>query len=107
MTGILIGNVQSINVFNVTLSPVSVAATTTAEQTVSVPGIQVGDYVSIRKPTVQAGLNLSAAARVVSNGTLGLTFTNTSGAPIVPTAGESYMILIFRPQIPGSTNPFF
>ena len=106
MTGILIGNIQSINIVNVPLTPVSIAATTTVEQNFNIPFIQVGDYVSIRKPTSQAGLTVSAAVRVVSNGVVALSYTNSSGSPIVPTA-ESYMILMYRPQIVGNLTPYF
>ena len=69
----------------------SVAASTTAEQTVTVPGLAVGDFVYVTKPTVQAGLGI-VGARVVSANTLGILFGNPSIGAIVPTASEIYLV---------------
>ncbi|MFC4275567.1 hypothetical protein [Achromobacter aloeverae] len=75
----------------VTLSPASVAANTTAEQTFTVPGLAVGDAVWVNKPTLQAGLGI-AGARVSAANTLAITFINATASPIVPTASEAYRI---------------
>lgn len=80
-----------------TLSPAAVPAGTIAEQTFPVPGLAAGDIViSINKPSAQAGLAV-AGWRVSATGALGLTFANASVAPITPTAGETYQVLIWRP----------
>ena len=70
----------------------SVAASTTAEQSVTIPGLAVGDFVYVTKPTVQAGLGI-VGARVVSANTLGILFGNPSIGAIVPTASEIYLVL--------------
>jgi hypothetical protein len=90
------GNAQQIALLSVTLSPAQVAANTTAEQTFTVNGLLVGDFVEVNKPTSQAGLGL-ANFRVSAANTLAITFSNNTGAGITPTASESYQILVVRP----------
>lgn len=74
-----------------TISPASVAANTTAEQTFTVTGLAVGDVVFVNKPTSQAGLGI-AGVRVSAANTLAINFVNATASPIVPTAGEVYQI---------------
>lgn len=95
------------NVFDVwigpVLSPVSVAANTTAEQTFTVTGLIVGDIAQVTKPTAQAGLGI-VGSRVSAAGTLAITFSNNTASPIVPTASEAYLVNITRllPQYVGA-----
>jgi hypothetical protein len=80
----------------VTLSPASVAAATTVEQTFTVTGVQPGMVVSVTKPTVQAGL-LVTGARVVGVNQVGVTFMNVTAATVItPTAAESYLFFAAR-----------
>lgn len=95
MAGVLHGNSFASGVITLALSPASVAAATTAEQLFPVVGLQVGDFVSVNKPTAQAGLGI-AGMRVAANGSLGISFVNPTAAAIVPTAGESYLIRYIR-----------
>ena len=74
-----------------TLSPASVAANNTAEQTFTVTGLAVGDVVFVNKPTSQAGLGI-AGVRVSAANTLAITFINATASPIVPTASEVYQV---------------
>lgn len=74
-----------------TLSPASVAANTTAEQTFTVAGLKVGDVVFVNKPTSQAGLGI-AGVRVSATDTLAINFVNATASPIVPTASEKYQV---------------
>lgn len=74
------------------LSPASVAANTTAEQTFTVSGVQVGDFVDVNKPTAQAGLGI-VGARVSAANTLAITFSNNTASPITPTAAETYIVV--------------
>ena len=97
MSGIIMGNVAALGVVSVTLSPAQVAANTTAEQTFTVPGLKVGDFVDVNKPTAQAGLGL-AAVRVSAANTLAITFSNNTASPITPTASEVYSVLYARPD---------
>jgi hypothetical protein len=91
------GNIAFAGIYQVTASAASVAATTTIEQSLSLPGVQPADLVLITKGTAQAGLSLGSA-RVSSAGTLGVTFVNTTAAPIVPIVGDSYTVIVFRPE---------
>lgn len=90
------GNISLSMLLGVTLSPVSVAAATTVQQTFTVFGLQPGDVVTVVKPTTQAGLGVSAA-RVTASNTLGIEFINSTASPIVPTASEVYLVEVNRP----------
>lgn len=78
-------------VLNATLSPAAVAANTTAEQTFTVFGVQVGDVVYVNKPTAQAGIGI-VGARVSAANTLAITFSNNTAGSITPTASEKYLV---------------
>ncbi len=92
MAGIITGNVQSMGVASLTLSPASVAANTTAEQTFTFPGLLASDVISgVSKPSAQAGLGI-VGYRVSAANTVAITFSNNTGSPIVPTASEVYLI---------------
>lgn len=95
-----VGNLWKVGVFNITLSPVSVAANTSAEQTFSSTGIGLlsTDLVVVQKPTAQAGLGIVGARPTSTADQLAITFGNFTGSPIVPTASESYTILVMRVQ---------
>jgi hypothetical protein len=96
MAGIITGNVQSLSVVSATLSPVIVAANTTAEQTFTVPGVLASDMlVEVNKPTAQAGLGI-AGVRVSAANTIAITFSNNTAAGITPTASEVYLLLLAR-----------
>lgn len=95
MSGIIMGNVAAMGVISVALSPAQVAANTTAEQTFTVPGLKVGDFVDINKPSAQAGLGI-AAVRVSAANTLAVSFSNNTASPITPTAAETYLVLYTR-----------
>ena len=83
---------------SVTLTPVSVAANTTAEQTFTVAGLTSGQPVIVN-PTSNvsqlAGVGI-AGARVSATNTLALTFINATSAAITPRRS--------RPRWPSSTR---
>lgn len=89
------GNVQNEWVLAVTLSPVAVANATSAEQTFTLTGANLGDMVTVSKPTAQAGLGI-VNSRVSAAGVLAITFMNTTAATITPTASEVYLINVAR-----------
>lgn len=97
-TGLQVGSgnvtLTKIKKYTPSLSPVSVAANTAAEQTFSVPGLLTTDVITVIKPTAQAGLGI-VGARVSAADTLAITFSNNTAAPIVPTATETYLVLAF------------
>ena len=75
------------------LAPSSVAADTSAEQTFTVAGLLTTDVVSVSGPST-AGIGI-AGARVSAANTLAITFTNSTAAAVVPTAG-TYQIGLIR-----------
>jgi hypothetical protein len=91
----VLGNLVTQSVISVTLSPALIAANTSAEQTFTVNGLRVGDWVCINKPTAQAGLGLDGA-RVSAANTLAITFGNYTAAGITPTAAQVYLVLVAR-----------
>ncbi len=98
------GNIQGSWLLGVALSPVGIVLNTTAEQTFTVNGLLVGDFVNVTKPTTQAGLGI-VNARVSAANTLAITFANTTGSTITPTAAEVYLIAVDRPtSTPLPTN---
>lgn len=90
------GNASLTALLSVTLSPAAVSANTTAEQTFTVAGLQVGDFVEANKPTTQAGLGI-ANVRVSAANTLAIAFSNNTAGSITPTASEAYQVMVIRP----------
>lgn len=76
------------------LTPVSVAAATCAEQNFTVTGLLVGDFVSVSPPSITAGV-APVCARVSAANTLTVTFCNATAGALVPAAG-AYRIMIVR-----------
>lgn len=103
LTSLQVGNVALDALLAVTLSPAAVAANTTAEQTFTVTGLQVGDFVNVIKPTTQAGLGI-VNARVSAANTLAIAFVNSTAGSITPTASESYALNVTRPLPQALTN---
>ena len=78
------------------LSPASVAANTTAEQTFTVSGLVTTDtLLSVVKPTAQAGLGI-VGYRISATNTLAITFSNNTVGAIVPTAAQVYKVAVWR-----------
>ena len=96
-TNVVRGNLAFSALIGPTLSPASVAPATTAEQSFTVTGLQIGDFVNVTKPTTQAGLGI-ANARVSAANTLAIAFINATAATITPTASEIYSVAVDRPE---------
>ncbi len=91
------GNIKGNWVLSVTLSPAAIGATTTGEQTFTVAGVQLGDFIDISKPSVQPGLSLGNA-RVSALNTIAIEFANQSSGTLTPTAAEVYLVGVTRPE---------
>jgi hypothetical protein len=88
--------ILNVQIYSVALTPVAVAANTTAEQIFAVAGLTAADKILfVNKPTAQAGLGI-VGFRVSSAGNIGITFANVTAAAITPTAAESYLIGAIR-----------
>jgi hypothetical protein len=77
-----------------TLTPASVAAATTVEQTFTLLGVQPGDAIDVTPPGLTAGVSV-VGARISANNTVALQFVNTTAGALTPLAG-SYIFVIFR-----------
>jgi hypothetical protein len=91
-TGLPRGNTKGLNLYSVTLSPASVAANISAEQTFTFTGLALTDWVSVNKPSTQAGLVIGGV-RVSAANTLAITFGNLTASAITPTPSEAYTLL--------------
>lgn len=90
------GNVRAMFMIQVTFDPAAVATVTTAEQSLTVPGLKVGDMVFWQKPTNTAGVGV-VNMRVSAADTLQVIFVNpTAGS--VNAASETWTLLVFRPE---------
>lgn len=88
--------------YNAAITPASVAALTTAEQTFTVTGLVAGSSVWINKPSWTNGLAI-LGCRVSAANTLAINFANFSSAAIVPPA-ETYVVGNFQVATPGAGN---
>jgi len=92
--GILGGNISSINVLTATWDIPSVATITTEEETFTLAGASVGDYVHVSKADLDAGI-VFGSARVSAADTVAVQITNpTAGA--VDAAEETVTILLIK-----------
>jgi len=80
--------------YSQSLSPSSVAANTTAEQTFTVTGLNTNDLVFINKPSLDAGLGV-VNSRVSASNTLAVTYINATGGALTPST-ETYKMLTVR-----------
>lgn len=80
-----------------TLTPVSVLANTTAEQTFTIQGLMVGDLMNVYANVAQtAGIGI-VSARVSAANTLSIGFSNSTAGALTPVAG-AYNVEINRPE---------
>jgi hypothetical protein len=103
--GIIGGNVKSLGVLSANIAPAATAANTTAEQTFTVRGLLVTDFVFVNKPTAQAGLAIGNV-RVSAADTLAIVFINDTAGSLTATT-ENYLILVARAEgtQPAGFNP--
>ena len=82
-------------VIAVSFTAAEVAAATAAEQTITVNGVAVGDFVSVNAPA-NTKKTAVAGARVTAANTVGLMFVNPTAGALTPDAG-TYLIRVIRP----------
>jgi hypothetical protein len=86
--------VAPMKLYSSALTPVSVAANTTAEQTFTVVGLIAGTPVWVNKPSSQVGLGI-VGVRISTTNTLAINYGNSTAAAITP-AAETYTIGNFQ-----------
>jgi hypothetical protein len=105
-TTIARGNVQMEVLLQITVTPpATLAASTTTESTYSVPGVMVGDFIEINKPSHTTGLSIGNV-RVASNNNIAIQWVNSTTSTITNAPNEQYLIVVSRfdsmPQTPPS-----
>ena len=91
------GNILYKKQFATTLTPASVGANTTAEQSFTIQGIQVGDYLNCQCAGTQTvGISV-ANVRVTGPNTATLAFNNSTAGALVP-AATVYGFIWGRPE---------
>lgn len=91
------GNILYSWMIGPSLTPVSVAAATTAEQSFTVKGLQTTDFVDVYSNALQtAGIGI-VNNRVSAADTLQIGFSNSTAGSLTPVAGQ-YNIVICRPE---------
>jgi hypothetical protein len=102
--GILGGNIRAMGIVQVTFDPVSIATITTAEQTMTVPGVKLGDFVWVSKPTATAGFGI-VNARVSAADTISITAVNPTAGSVNPNS-ETWTVMWARASgsIPGAVG---
>lgn len=86
-----------------TLSPVSIAANTTAEQGFTITGLVTSSMAWVNKPSVQNGLGI-VGVRVSAVNVLAITFANYTSNTLTPTQGEVYTVGNFQMPVEATGN---
>jgi hypothetical protein len=87
--GSVVGVPGTVSVVAVTVTALSVAPNTSAEQAFAVTGAAVGQLVAVQKPTVDAGIAV-VGVRASATGSVAITYANDTAATVTPTAGQTY-----------------
>jgi len=95
-TGIIAGNVAGVTVVDLSLTPAIVATITAAEQTFTLSGAKVGDFVVVNPPSHVAGVTIGGC-RVSAANTLAIQWVNPTAAGVTPPAG-TYKVTLFRQE---------
>lgn len=85
---------KGVRKYSPTLTPVSVAAATVAEQTFTVAGLTTADDVVVNNPSTATAVGI-VGARVSAADTLAIRYVNPTAGALVPTAGV-HDIIAFR-----------
>ncbi len=75
------------------------ATIATDAQTVSCPGVRLGDVVTVVKPTEQTGLGVTGA-RVSADDELTIIFVNPTAGNLTATAEEEWIACVVRAPLP-------
>jgi hypothetical protein len=92
--GIDAGNVFSTTVIRQTITPAAVLTITAVEQTFTVPGVKVGDHISVSPPGTTAGV-IQGSARASAANQIAIQYVNPTVGSVTPLAG-THTILVTR-----------
>ncbi len=92
-SGVIAGNAFSISVIEVSITPAAVSTVTAPAQTFTVPGVLVGDAVTVCPPGQTAGVTIGSV-RVSAADTVSIQFVNPTAGSVTPTAGVHVFTVI-------------
>jgi hypothetical protein len=95
------GNILYDAIVTLALTPVAVAANTSAEQSFALKGIQVGDHVDVNCLSAQTNGIGIVNCRVSAPDTLTVQFSNSTAGSLSP-ATASYLVNVNRAVTPAS-----
>jgi len=100
------GNIITTVVLQATLTPVSVAGNTTAEQNFTIQGLLAGDQVSaLQLLSAYPNTDVSVVnMRVPSNNTLTVAYQNGTGGALTPPPGNYYIEVNRIENLPPPAN---
>lgn len=96
MSNILTSNIEKMGIATVTVDLGSVATITTEEETFTVTGVEVGDFVAVSKPSLEAGIGI-CSARVSAKDTVAVTVVNPTAGAVDAASEASYLVMWMRP----------
>lgn len=94
--GVIAGNVASISVIDVSLTPAEVATIVAPAQTFTVPGLKTTDAVMVNPPSQTAGVAIANCC-VSAADTLSIQFVNPTAGALTPAAG-THRVTVFRAE---------
>lgn len=98
------GNVLYDFLVGVTLTPASVGAATSAEQSFTVGGLQTNDVIDVMFNGAQTAGISTGNARVSAANTLTILFSNATAGGVVPASGQ-YILTVCRGEFPLAQLP--
>jgi hypothetical protein len=90
------GNIQSSFILTVSITAASTNANTTAEQTFTIPGLQLGDILTVSPQFALSTLLTVENARVSAANTIAIAINNSTAGALTYPAG-SFAIEVNRP----------
>lgn len=97
------GNVINAVIFSTSLTPTAVAANTTAEQSFTILGLAVGDFINGNSAAAQTTGIVLGSMRVTAANTVTIQFGNFTGGSLTPTSG-TYGFIWGRAESPNTTT---
>jgi phage-related minor tail protein len=79
------------------VTPASVSATTSAEQTFTLSGVAVGDWVGISTTASTGNATAIAGARVSAANTIAIRYVNPTAGALTP-AADTYLVNVIRAE---------
>ena len=104
-TTIARGNVQLEALLSISVTPpASMGNNTTVESTYTVPGIALGDFIEINKPSHTTGLSIGNVRASAAN-QIAIQWVNSTTSTITNTPNELYLIAVTRFDSVPNTPP--